>query len=238
MALSDGIFPEMPPTLSIYISNIPPKNTMAQFQNIHATYVKVANGLFLTKCPQEKSNYEAVHQLTGQKYYYFGTNGFTGTIHDITIEDSEYGRQYTFHIIDENGEPFKMVLKYGSGLAQGFLNTLAAVAAENKSIGWLKMTASVKRKDDKSYTSIWIQKSSRESYRWKYSLEEIPPVVKTKNKRTGKEEVDDEERLEFFDKVLDEEIRPALKSLPSAEATLGLGEPAPLGETDEDDLHF
>lgn len=200
---------------------------MAQFQNIHATYVKVANGLFLTKCAHDKSNYEAVNPTTGQKHFYYGTNGFQGTIHDITIEDSEYGRQYLFHIIDENGEPFKMVMKYGSGVAQGFLNTLAAIAEETKTIGFLRMTASVKRKDDKSYTSIWIAKNSRESYKWKHGLEELPPVNKTKNKRTGKEEIDDEKRLEFFDNLLEEHIRPALKSIGKAEAALGLNEDAP-----------
>ena len=199
---------------------------MAQFQNIHATYVKVMNGLFLTKTTPEKSNYEYTNKHTGQKQYFYGTNGFQGTIHDITIEDSDFGKNYIFHIIDENGEPFKMVMMYGSGVAQGFLNALAAVAEEHGKIGFLKMTASVKVKDDKSYTSIWIAKNGRESYKWKYPIEELPIVKKTV-KRSGKVEVDDEDRLAKFDEILEKEILPALKPIGKAEAALGLNEDAP-----------
>jgi hypothetical protein len=196
-------------------------------------YVKVSNGKFCVKCEQADANY-SIDDKDGKRSYYHATNGFTGTIYNITIDNGKFGKQYTFHIIDEKGEEYKLVMRYGSKIAEGLLNSLATVAETLKEIPWLKFSASIKTKGDITYQSIYIAKGVGESYRWKHDLKNIPQVV-IEQRRSG-EFRNDEARLEFFDNLLENEIRPALKPITASGAKLGLeGEKPHTALVDDDE---
>jgi hypothetical protein len=168
--------------------------TMGQINDTKAIYVKVSNGKFCVKCDQADANYY-IDDKDGKRSYYNATNGFTGTIHNITIDNGKFGKQYTFHIIDEKGGEYKMVMRYGANMAEGLLNSLAKVAETLKEIPWLKFSASAKTKGDRTYTSIYLSNGGSESFRWKYELKDIPQVV-MEQRRSG-EFRNDEARLEF-----------------------------------------
>ncbi len=210
---------------------------MGQINDTKAIYVKVSNGRFCVKSDEASANY-SIEDKDGKRSFYHATNGFTGTIYNITIDNGKFGKQYTFHIIDEKGDEYKLVMRYGSSVAEGLLNSLANVAQTLKEIPWLKFSASVKSKGDRTYQSIYIAKSAGESFRWKYDLKDIPQVV-IEQRRSG-EFRNDEARLEFFDNLLENEIRPALKPLSVSGAKLGLEGEKPHTSVvgDDEDIPF
>jgi hypothetical protein len=238
-AIAETQAQQQPATAALPVTERQPQQhkrnaTMGQINDTKAVYVKVSNGKFCVKCDQADANY-FIDDKDGKRSYYNATNGFTGTIHNITIDAGKFGKQYTFHIIDEKGAEYKIVMRYGASMAEGLLNSLASVAHTLKEIPWLKFSASAKTKGDRTYTSIYLSNGGSESFRWKHDLKDIPPVV-IEQRRSG-EFRNDEARLEFFDNLLENDIRPALKPLTVSGAKLGVEGEKPhtaLPDDDED----
>ena len=221
---------------------------MGQFNKPNATYLTVSEGKFISACEKGKHNIERTAD-DGTTKYGFATNAFESMLTNITIEPGQYGKQFIFHWADDDGTTYKMPMKYGSNLANSFLNSLAGVVAKHGKMVSLRLTASAKVHNGKTYTNIFINDRTNENIKWKYDWKtDIPAITRTVNKR-GDEIVDDEARLEFFDKVLENEILPALRKVSPAEAKLGLADgqahtPAPVNTpvnapaNDDDDIPF
>lgn len=212
---------------------------MGQLNNTQTKFVSPIQGKFVSACEQGQHNFERKDHETGRVHYGFATNAFEGYLTNITVEDSQYGRQYHFHWIDDTGEEFKMPMKVGSSIAYGFLNSLAGAAKKGK-ISYLKLFAKAKQLDDKILTNIYVSDRNGRvewGYNWKT---EVPPTKETKNHR-GERVIDDKERYEFFDRVLREEISPALEKIDRAAAKLGLADGQPqtaAPANDDDDIPF
>lgn len=140
-------------------------------------------------------------------------NNFEGYLQKIELVENEYNgnkiKQWAVHFIDNEGKNYIWNTYYNSQLIQGFVNCLLSIEGP---LGLIKIFAY--EKNDKTRIAVY---NNGDKLSWKYEPKEIPVLEKimvmdpkTKkqveyiDKKTGKVQLDDSQRMGFFEKLIEE----------------------------------
>lgn len=190
---------------------------------------------------QSRTNYFSLKAKTSDTdpTPFFGKNTKTGNGWEITEKyDSMDGNltdiEYSTYVYEgETKHKCKLILNDNDGtrnsvesnfnnLLYSLLNSLASCEPGfinmNLSLGKAKI---IDGKEGKRYPSIWV-KNNGEEVKWKYGAEQLPRPEKIK--AGSKTVLDDTKVIEFWTKVIDNEIKPKLKAKPK-DASVEAGEP-------------
>ena len=173
-------------------------------------WLSVIAGEISKKVPQGTEGAKERTNKNGEVVYELKYNALEGTLKRIGIFEGEFGDQWIF-VIDDGDEQYNLALPYSSGTANGFLYRLPNLDLASP----LKVkTFYIEGKEDGIYRQYLGLYQGGEKVLSNYTKEEpngLPPMVKVKRK--GKDEWDDSDRLEFLQKLVDDEINPQLANL-------------------------
>jgi len=179
-------------------------------------WLSIIKGEISKKVPQGTEGAKERTNKNGEVVYEMKYNALEGTLKRIGVFEGEYGDQWIF-VIDDGTEEYNLALPYSSGTANGFLYRLPNI---NLEIPLKIKTFYIEGKDDgiwRQYLGVY-QNGKVESAYTKEEPNGLPPMVKVKRK--GKEEWDDSDRLEFLQKLVDDEINPRLADLYPVDAVV------------------
>lgn len=179
--------------------------------NTFAQYLSIGDGKITkrVKEPTEKSSQRILKNgnTINEEIY----DAISGLIVDIQTQDhQQYGRFWNVTLQD-GGESFILQMNYSSGYASAFLKILPNVdlSAPVRIIPTMKMEGSKKR------VGLFITQNGQplKHFYTKENPNGLPPMEKIKVKKNGKmtEQWDDNNMMEFLEKMVVEEIQPQLR---------------------------
>jgi hypothetical protein len=129
-----------------------------------------------------------------------------GMIVDIQTKDSDYGKSWLVTIQDGN-EKFVLQMDYSGGYSSAFLKALPNVDLSQK----VKLSPKMTMEGDKKKTTLFINQggTAAKHYFTKDNPNGLPQMVQKKVK--GKLTWDDSDMMEFFERMVKEDILPQIK---------------------------
>lgn len=172
----------------------------------HAAFYSISNGKicrqFNSPDAETKDRVNKNGKTVHEKFYDY----IDGRIINIDTKESDYGKFWIVTLEDEEGQ-YVLQMPYSSGYASAFLKTLpnADLTASVKLIPKLTIEG------DKKKTTLFVNqhgKALKHAFT-KESPNGLPQMKQVKIK--GKLSWDDSDLMEFFDKMVAEDILPKLK---------------------------
>lgn len=147
----------------------------------------------------------------------------TGRITNIVVRDrEEFGREWNITLEDSKGNVEVLQFKYSSGYANGFLRALPNVDVTKE----ITLTPNMKMEGDKKRTTLFVSQGGHAA-KWAFTKDNpngLPEMVQVKFQ--GKLSWDDTDQMEFFEKMINEQILPKIKTVAA--------QPVPAGDDDDD----
>jgi hypothetical protein len=185
-----------------------------------ATYLSVADGSLVMrlKSADDDPKAEARTLKNGNVVYERKFRSFDGYITNLQIADSKFNGEYIeksqwkLTVVDDN-KTYILTMPYSSAYAKRLINSLAAIDDLSQPIRILPWKMENPEKADKYWLGVTLYTAPFQGdtckVKPKYDKEQIPPMVETKFK--GKVAWDDEEQMQFWEKVVTKEVMPKLK---------------------------
>lgn len=179
--------------------------------NSFAKYLSIGDGKITkrVKEPTDKSTQRVLKNgnTINEEIY----DAISGTITDIQTQDHpQYGRFWNVTLQDE-GESFILQMNYSGGYASAFLKLLPNVDLSSP----VRIVPTMKVENGKKKVGLFIMQhgSALKHYYTKENPNGLPPLEKIKVKKNGKmtEQWDDNNMMEFLEKMVVDEIQPQLK---------------------------
>lgn len=184
---------------------------MALGNNNNAIFLNIADGKIIRRF-QNKTKDSIERTLTKgpnagkvvhEEHYSF----VEGLITDIQTKDSDYGKSWLV-TLEDGGEKYVLQMDYSGGYSSAFLKALPNVDLSSK----VKLSPKMTIEGDKKKTTLFVNQHGQAAKHF-YTKENpngLPQMVQKKVK--GKMQWDDSEMMEFFEKMVNTEILPQLKS--------------------------
>jgi len=178
------------------------------------TYLNISDGKISVKVPEGSENaIKCTNKDQTKTWYEKRYPSFTGKIVGISKripENPIYSPQLCIEI-DDNGEKYELQMGWSSGYSSGFFLAMPNINFKDE----VTFTPWMKVVDDKKKTSLFItNKGEEKSAKWYWTKDEpkdCPPMVQIKVK--GNMVWDDSARQEFFEKYIEQKIKPQLTSV-------------------------
>lgn len=176
---------------------------MSGFSNKESrVYFNIIDGKFCIRVPEGTQGASSRTNKVGNVVHEVYHDNFTGLLTGIRVTDSdEYGKSWNFDFV-AGGEEYTLKLSYSNSFAQNFLKILPNIDLSKE----FKLTPVTKVVDGKNKSSLFINQGG-ESLKHAFTRENpngMPDLVQVKIK--GKDTWDDSDRLEFFEKMVNDTI--------------------------------
>jgi hypothetical protein len=172
-------------------------------------WLSVYKGEIVKRVPAGTEN--AVERTTkhGKVVYELKYNALEGMLKKIVTSESEYGKQWIF-VIDDGINEFNLAVPYSSGPANGFLFRLPTV---DLSMLIKVKTYYIQGDDDKWRQFLSLEQAGQKiaPYFTKEEKHGLPDLIEVMI--SGQKRLDDTDRLEFLQRMVDEKINPKLATL-------------------------
>lgn len=172
----------------------------------HAAYFSISNGKicrqFNSPDSETITRVNKAGKTVHEKLYDF----IDGKIINIDTKESDYGKSWIITLQDEEGQ-YALQMPYSSGYSSAFLKTLPNVDLSAS----VKLIPKLTVEGDKKKTTLFVNqhgKALKHAFT-KESPNGLPQMKQQKVK--GKLAWDDSDMMEFFDKMVAEDVLPKLK---------------------------
>lgn len=173
--------------------------------NTQSIYLSISDGKIVRRYKESTGNTKERITKTGKVVYEETYDFVMGTIVDIAIRDSDYGKFWSVVLADGN-EKYTLQFQYSGGNASSFLRALPNADITKP----VKLIPRVQIDGDKKRSSILIIQDDK-PIRWKWTKDNpdgMPTLRKVKIK--GVEQWDDSDMMEFLERYVFTHIKPKL----------------------------
>lgn len=169
------------------------------------TWAKFAEGKIVLSSKTPREGYVSRVNKAGNTVYEQAHDAFTGYLSDITISESEYGKQFVFRFESELSY-YNITAEYSSRYAKTILIAMAA-PQYNPAEKVTLVPYSFKNDKDKSVVGVTLRQGG-EKIPAAYDRTTLPPLREVKVK--GNTIWDDTEVMDFLEARLNDTIRPRI----------------------------
>lgn len=166
-----------------------------------AVFLQIANGKIVRQFSQPTDKSVSRVNKMGREVHEEFYDSLVGTIKDIKVRESEYGKSWQVIIGDDNGT-YTLDIKYSSGYAVSFLKALPNADLSQP----VALTPRLNIDGDKKQSVLFISQNGKglKHYWTKDNPRDLPPMKKIKVK--GVETWDDTDRMEYLENFIKENI--------------------------------
>jgi len=171
-----------------------------------SVYLSVAGGKVIRRFNEPQPGTKPRISKTGKQVHEAAYDFIAGTITDIEVRDTEFGKFWQVSLADD-GVTYKLQFNYSGGNASSFLKALPNV---NPAIP-VTIIPRVKLEGDKTRSSI-IMLQQDKVIRWAWTKDnpgELPQLRKIKIK--GVEQWDDSDMMEYLESFVKHEYMPRVR---------------------------
>lgn len=202
--------------------------------NTFAKYLSIGDGK-ITKRVKEPTDRSQQRVLkNGNTIHEEIYDAISGTITDIQTQDHpQYGRFWNITLQDE-GESFILQMNYSGGYSSAFLKILPNIDLSAP----VRIVPNMKMEGSKKKVSLFIMQHGQplKHFYTKENPNGLPPMEKVKVKKNGKmtEQWDDNNMMEFLEKMVVEEIHPKLKGRNGKKVNVTVHDAVEVEDLDDD----
>lgn len=206
--------------------------------NTSAKFLSIGDGKITKRVKEPTDNSVSRVTKEGKTVHEEIYDAISGIITEIkTTDHPQYGRFWNIMLQDGN-ESFSLQMNYSGGYASAFLKLLPNVDLSEA----VRIIPSMKIDNGKKKVSLFITQHGEplKHFYTKDNPNGLPPLQKVKVKKSGKlvEQWDDNEMMEFLEKMVVEEIQPRLKKTGNRKVSVTTHEEMSVPGSDGEDDPF